>query len=291
MDFPRPSMSASELFGDLKDKLGFGGGRSDRRDDYYDDPYYDDYVDPEPAQGSYDSGYDPDTYGDPYDRLEYTTRSTGSSRPVGSRSGRFSSAQLVSSGDIRATTSAYGVSDVAAKPTMELPSVPHRTEAEERESVSKIAEDFSIPASSYTDFVSPYKHSSSASASSSAGLDSLFTPSASSSSAVSGSSGDASGVSTHSASLAREIVVLKPTSYEDVSSIAQSVRAGKIVVLYLRQTDPALSKRVLDFSFGVASALIAQVDCLAEKTFVVLQGKELTLEEKHNLAKQGVLKS
>lgn len=291
MDFPRPSMSASELFGDLKDKLGFGGGRSDRRDDYYDDPYYDDYADPEPAQGSYDSGYDPDTYGDPYDRLEYTTRSTGSSRPVGSRSSRFSSAQLVSSGDIRATTSAYGVSDVAAKPTMELPSVPHRTEAEERESVSKIAEDFSIPASSYTDFVSPYKQSSSASASSSAGLDSLFTPSASSSSSVSGLSDDANAGSAHGTSLAREIVVLKPTSYEDVSSIAQSVRAGKIVVLYLRQTDPALSKRVLDFSFGVASALAAQVDCLAEKTFVVLQGKELTLEEKHNLAKQGVLKS
>ena len=85
MDFPRPSMSASELFGDLKDKLGFGGGRSDRRDDYYDDPYYDDYADPEPAQGPYDSGYDPDTYGDPYDCLEYTTRSTGSSRPAGSR--------------------------------------------------------------------------------------------------------------------------------------------------------------------------------------------------------------
>ena len=169
--------------------------------------------------------------------------------------------------------------------------MPHRTEAEERESVSKIAEDFSIPASSYTDFVSPYKQSSSASASSSAGLDSLFTPSASSSSSVSGLSDDANAGSAHGTSFAREIVVLKPTSYEDVSSIAQSVRAGKIVVLYLRQTDPALSKRVLDFSFGVASALTAQVDCLAEKTFVVLQGKELTLEEKHNLAKQGVLKS
>ena len=293
MDFPRPSMSASELFGDLKDKLGFGGGRSDRRDDYYDDPYYDDYADPEPAQGSYDSGYDPDTYGDPYDRLEYTTRSTGSSRSAGSRSSRFSSAQLVSSGDIRATTSAYGVSDVAAKPTMELPSVSHRTEAEEKKSVSKIAEDFSIPASSYTDFVSPYKQSSSASASSSssAGLDSLFTPSAAPSGSVSGSSDGANVGSAHGTSLAREIVVLKPASYGDASSIAQSVRAGKIVVLYLRQTDPALSKRVLDFSFGVASALTAQVDCLAEKTFVVLQGKELTLEEKHNLAKQGVLKS
>lgn len=291
MDFPRPSMSASELFGDLKDKLGFGGGRSDRRDDYYDDPYYDDYADPEPAQGPYDSGYDPDTYGDPYDRLEYTTRSTGSSRSAGSRSSRFSSAQLVSSGDIRATTSAYGVSDVAAKPTMELPSVSHRTEAEEKKSVSKIAEDFSIPASSYTDFVSPYKQSSSASASSSAGLDSLFAPSAAPSGSVSGSSDGANVGSAHGTSLAREIVVLKPASYEDASSIAQSVRAGKIVVLYLRQTDPALSKRILDFSFGVASALTAQVDCLAEKTFVVLQGKELTLEEKHNLAKQGVLKS
>ena len=207
-------------------------------------------------------------------------------------SSRFSSAQLVSSGDIRATTSAYGVSGVAAKPTMELPSVSHRTEAEEKKSVSKIAEDFSIPASSYTDFVSPYKQSSSASASSSsAGLDSLFTPSAAPSGSVSGSSDGANVGSAHGTSLAREIVVLKPASYEDASSIAQSVRAGKIVVLYLRQTDPALSKRVLDFSFGVASALTAQVDCLAEKTFVVLQGKELTLEEKHNLAKQGVLKS
>ena len=207
---------------------------------------------------------------------------------------RIPTAQLVSSGDIRATTSAYGVSDVAAKPTMELPSVSHRTEAEEKKSVSKIAEDFSIPASSYTDFVSPYKQSSSASASSSsssAGLDSLFTPSAAPSGSVSGSSDGANVGSAHGTSLAREIVVLKPASYEDASSIAQSVRAGKIVVLYLRQTDPALSKRVLDFSFGVASALTAQVDCLAEKTFVVLQGKELTLEEKHNLAKQGVLKS
>ena len=283
MDFPRPSMSASELFGDLKDKLGFGGSRSDRRDDYYDDPYYDDYDDSAQAQGSYDAGYDPDTYGDPYDRLEYTTRSTGSSRSAGARSSRFSSPQLVSSGDIRATTSAYGVSEVAAKPTMELPSVAQKSDAKEKESVSKIAEDFSIPASTYSDFVSPYKHGSSSSSASSA----LFTPSTGSSAAA----GDSSHEAASSHSSAREITVLKPATYEDVSSVAQSVRAGKIVALHLRQTDPALSKRVLDFSFGVASALNAQVDCIAEKTFVILQGKELTLEEKHNLAKQGVLKS
>lgn len=290
MDFPRPSMSASELFGDLKDKLGFGGGRSDRRDDYYDDPYYDDYDDSASGSGTYDSGYDADTYGDPYDRLEYTTRSTGASRSLGSRSNRFSSPQLVSSGDIRSTTSAYGVADVSPKPQVKVPSV--TPAEEERDSVSKIAEDFSIPASSYTDFVSPYKHNTQvSSASKSAGLDSLFTPSTGSSSDTAASSSDAQGQAAHSTSSAREITVLKPASYEDVSSVAHSVRSGHIVVLSLRQTDPALSKRVLDFSFGVASALTAQVDCIAEKTFVILQGKELTLEEKHNLAKQGVLKA
>ncbi len=287
MDFPRPSMSASELFGDLKDKLGFGGGRSDRHDDYYDDPYYDDYDDSPSGQG-YDAGYDPDTYGDPYDRLEYTTRSTGSSRSASSRSGRYSVPQLVSSGDIRATTSAYGVSEVAAKPQLDVSNAARQ--AEEKESVSKIAEDFSIPASSYTDFVSPYKHTSSAGSSSAASTSSLSSASSFTSSTESSSAAAQEPATAHSTSTAREVTVLKPASYEDVSSVAQSVRAGHIVVLSLRQTDPALSKRVLDFSFGVASALTAQVDCIAEKTFVILQGRELTLEEKHKLAKQGVLK-
>lgn len=287
MDFPRPSMSASELFGDLKDKLGFGGGRSDRHDDYYDDPYYDDYDDSPSGQG-YDAGYDPDTYGDPYDRLEYTTRSTGSSRSASSRSGRYSVPQLVSSGDIRATTSAYGVSEVAAKPQLDVSNAARQ--AEEKESVSKIAEDFSIPASSYTDFVSPYKHTSSAGSSSAASTSSLSSASSFTSSTESSSAAAQESATAHSTSTAREVTVLKPASYEDVSSVAQSVRAGHIVVLSLRQTDPALSKRVLDFSFGVASALTAQVDCIAEKTFVILQGREITLEEKHKLAKQGVLK-
>ena len=287
MDFPRPSMSASELFGDLKDKLGFGGGRSDRHDDYYDDPYYDDYDDSPSGQG-YDAGYDPDTYGDPYDRLEYTTRSTGSSRSASSRSGRYSVPQLVSSGDIRATTSAYGVSEVAAKPQLDVSNAARQ--AEEKESVSKIAEDFSIPASSYTDFVSPYKHTSSAGSSSAASASSLSSASSFTSSTESSSAAAQEPATAHSTSTAREVTVLKPASYEDVSSVAQSVRAGHIVVLSLRQTDPALSKRVLDFSFGVASAITAQVDCIAEKTFVILQGRELTLEEKHKLAKQGVLK-
>ncbi len=286
MDFPRPSFAASDIIGDLKDRFHLGGGNSRRNDDaYYDDAYYDDYEEPA-ASGAYDDrGSDPV---DPYDRLEYTTRSTGAH----SRSSRrYGSANLVSSNDIRATTSAYGVYDAGA--TQALPSYTPSAAASDpaRPSSSEVAESLSTPASGYGDFVSPYKRSESASGSSisSPGLDSLFTPSTGSFAAA--SSEGVSSVAAAPKPSAREVVVLKPASYEDVSSVAQNVRAGHIVVLSLRSTDAALSMRVLDFAFGVASALNAKVECVAEKNFAIYQGKELTLEESHSLAKQGVTKA
>lgn len=90
-------------------------------------------------------------------------------------------------------------------------------------------------------------------------------------------------------SSSREITLLQPITYEDVATVARSVRAGNIVVLSLRSTDNALAKRILDFSFGVASALDVRVDCVADKTFVIVQGSDLSLEERHRLQKQGIL--
>lgn len=280
MDFPRPNVNASELIGDLKDRFGFGNNNRSRYDDYDDDPYYDDYG--EPADGYDDMAYEQESY-DPYDRLEYTTRSTGShARTSRSRFGR--SASLVSSKDIRATTSAYGVSDVAGShATRTMPAV--SASADETQEMDT----YSTPASGLTDFVSPYKRSSQGNAStSSPGLDSLFTPSTGSSTNDPYQAYE--GGTSFNSSSARQISVVRPTTYDDVSTVARSVRAGDIVVLDLKLTDAALSKRVLDFSFGVASALTAQVECVAEKTFVILQGRELSLEERHNLAKQGITK-
>lgn len=325
MDFPRPSVSPSTLIGDLKDRFGFGGGK--QQQNYDEEPYYDDYN---------EYGYNDDPYAvedgytsqaDPYDRLEYTTRSTAA-HPYRS-SGYASSPRLVSNDDIRATTSAYGVSTAATSPTAAFDSSAYSdTELRAGDSVrdsyaSSSADDieseqYDVPATAYTDFVSPYKDqtrqssfSSYASASSpnsstvassvsgasrSAGLDSLFTPStgqASSDSGVQGSSVSAMSASSVSASaasnLSREITLLQPIAYDDVASVARSVRLGNIVVLSLRSTDSALAKRVLDFSFGVASALDAKVDCVADKTFVIVQGRDLSLEERHRLQKQGIL--
>ncbi len=326
MDFPRPSVSPSNLIGDLKDRFGFGGGK--QQQNYDEEPYYDDYN---------EYGYNDDPYAvedgytsqaDPYDRLEYTTRSTAA-HPYRS-SGYASSPRLVSNDDIRATTSAYGVSTAATSPTAAFDSSAYSdTELRAGDSVrdsyaSSSADDieseqYDVPATAYTDFVSPYKDqtrqssfssyastsssanpstaaSSVAGASRSAGLDSLFAPStgqASSGSDVQGSGVSATSASSVSASaasnLSREITLLQPISYDDVASVARSVRLGNIVVLSLRSTDSALAKRVLDFSFGVASALDAKVDCVADKTFVIVQGRDLSLEERHRLQKQGIL--
>lgn len=306
MDFPRPSVSPSNLIGDLKDRFGFGGGNNRRQ--YDDDPYYDEYDEYAPDEGYYDDApaYQANTQADPYDRLEYTTRSApgqGSSR----RSSRITFPRLVSTDDIRATTSAYGVSDAVASSSSYAAGSSYSSSvgsSASRTTSSSIdagasTEQFDVPATSYGDFVSPYqghaRQSASTASHSSQGLDSLFTPSTSDSSATAGAASVASSAEVTSASSAtpastsREVVLLQPLTYEDVATVARSVRKGDIVVLSLRSTDAALSKRVLDFSFGVASALDARVDCVADKTFVILQGADLSLEERHRLQKQGIL--
>ena len=68
-----------------------------------------------------------------------------------------------------------------------------------------------------------------------------------------------------------------------------ALKAGDVVVLALRNTPDNLSKRILDFSFGVSSALDASVDCVADKVFVISRGAALTDAERMSLRGQGVL--
>lgn len=83
--------------------------------------------------------------------------------------------------------------------------------------------------------------------------------------------------------------MLKPASYAEVERIAKALKAGDVVVLALRNTPDNLSKRILDFSFGVSSALDASVDCVADKVFVISRGAALTDAERMSLRGQGVL--
>lgn len=71
--------------------------------------------------------------------------------------------------------------------------------------------------------------------------------------------------------------------------VAKQLKAGDAVVLALRNTPDNLAKRILDFSFGVASALDARVECIADKVFAVTRGPHLSEVERLALRNQGVL--
>ena len=90
---------------------------------------------------------------------------------------------------------------------------------------------------------------------------------------------------------ATHLEIIAPKIYADVEKIANATKIGKAVVLDVSNTKPALAKRILDFSFGVASALDQSVDKAADRVFVISKDADmLNDEERKYLEKKGVLK-
>lgn len=87
----------------------------------------------------------------------------------------------------------------------------------------------------------------------------------------------------------RNLSVIKPMAYNDVERVARIVRSGDVAVLVLKSTPDNLFNRVLDFAFGVASALDAQVDCIGTKVFAISTGAALSESEKTSLKGQGII--
>ena len=97
------------------------------------------------------------------------------------------------------------------------------------------------------------------------------------------------GTATGTHSPTRSVTIVKPASYGECEKVAKALKAGDAVVLALKETPDALAKRVLDFSFGVSSALDASVDCVADKVFVIARGAALSEAERASLRSQGIL--
>ena len=159
--------------------------------------------------------------------------------------------------------------------------------------------DATAPAPSSPAYVAAETAAREAEQSRSEGLESLFsstTPARDADSAPSASTRSSfdpyeaysgSGTTAHDPS--RSLTVLMPNAYGDVERIAKILKAGDAVVLSLRSTPDQLSKRVLDFSFGVASALDARVECIADKVFSITRDAALTDAERTALRGKGVL--
>lgn len=309
MDLPNPSRSAGNLVESIKDKLNLGSSRNADRDVYQEDEYeFDDYAYDEDyddyGEYGFDESYATSGYGDAYS--DYTTRDPYGSRPP----------RLVSLGDIQNTTSAYGVMTAGSASASSVPtssSVPgylsssadtrfaSRPASRSTSRVTVAADDVDVdytegfdvgrPDTSYRDFVSPYQRQDAEKtavmpSTGSSGLDGLFTPtdSAAQSSTTQIGSGNSIG-----GRFSRKIEIFEPKNFEEAVDIVAMLKAGSVVILNLKYVNANLSKRVLDFAFGVVAALEAQITYEAPQVFSITQAGKLTLVERDQLRLKHVL--
>ena len=309
MELPKFKSDGGMLDG-LKSKLGFSDAQQTRAaadDGYYDDGYDDDYADD--YGDEYGEGYDEfSEYGPDYDRTRTGTRydapdavTTRAPRTT-SRSSRADGGfpRLVSIDDVRAHTR---VPDSLNRDPLPARRVTSPSGTLLRRGGDRTVVDATAPAPSSPAYVAAETAAREAEQTRSEGLESLFSsttpargadpaPTATGASSARSSfdpyeAYSGSGTTAHDPS--RSLTVLMPNAYGDVERIAKILKAGDAVVLSLRSTPDQLSKRVLDFSFGVASALDARVECIADKVFSITRDAALTDAERTALRGKGVL--
>lgn len=304
MELPRIKKTERGMLDGLKSKLGFA--EADRGyDERYEDDYGDEYGDYGDL-GEYGPDYRDDlddgaaagSRYDPYAPVTTRPSRTGYS-PSPGHAASVTPPKLVSIDDVRARTQvpeSLGRDPLPPRRVTPPSAGMHRGE---RTMVDASTSDLSNTPNARAAAASQRERSES--------LNSLFSSTAAATGAP--SSADGAGVPKRAASASggfdpyeayagagspkhsptRSITVLKPASYGEVERIAKALKAGDAVVLALRNTPDSLAKRILDFSFGVSSALDASVDCVAEKVFVITRGAALSDAEKTNLRNQGVL--
>lgn len=244
------------VFGSIKEKLGLE--HQQPQQDTYDE--YDEYSEYDEYEENVDAYVDEDP--------GYSTRTTGRSRSFSS-----SLPHLVSRSDAEESTRSRSIPLTGS-------SYSSRN--------GRTMVDSSLPPSMTPEGTAAV---SAASNRRSEGLDSLFSPTSASS--TSGASSlpviGAASQSVSSVAGRRQLQVIRPASYEDAEQVTQALKRGEVAVLVLTGIDNALTHRLLDFSFGAASALGAGVECIADKTFVICCGDAFSEAERINLQTLGII--
>ncbi|MEG0620126.1 MAG: cell division protein SepF [Raoultibacter sp.] len=265
----------------IKSKLGLADETPRTTDEYYDD--YDENYEEDYGEAAEVSAYAGD--------YAYDNSSPVSTRAAGTKpQGRYDGSRphLVSYNDVRASTQ---VPDRLNRD----PLPPRRTSSAPSRAHQRPLDDYSA----YAPVGGAGAEGGAGSHARSAGYESLFGQSATAeasatfaASAATTASFDpyqayeGSGAPVYNPQ--RSLRVIKPVSYDEVQDVAKTLKAGDVVVLQLHNTPSQLSKRILDFAFGVSSALEASVDCVADKVFVITRGKEISPDERTKLRNQGV---
>lgn len=90
-------------------------------------------------------------------------------------------------------------------------------------------------------------------------------------------------------SAARSICMLTAHNYNDAEHIVDALKRGDITVLALNLVNDALSKRILDFCFGVCAVLGGHVDLIKPGVYLFYTGSALSQSEFSALRERGVL--
>ncbi len=264
------------MFGDIKSRLGFG--RKDDQEEFYDD--YEEFDDEDYGEYGYDESYTRTSSRSSYDRYDSVT-----TREPGMRSaGRSSMPRLVSIDDVRART------QVPSLPDDDAPAPSRRASGS---SSFRTMVDSSLPPQMTPEGTAAASAAASAAHQArSEGLNSLFepsTPAPAEDRAPARSSFAGTGTSSSRTTPSRTLKVVKPLAYNDAEAVSTALKLGNAVVLCLTGTPDALAKRILDFSFGVASALDANVECVGNKVFALTRVNELSEGERSYLRSQGLI--
>ncbi len=86
----------------------------------------------------------------------------------------------------------------------------------------------------------------------------------------------------------RKLQVIKPNKYDDAEAVTNVLKGGDAAILSFGGTDRDLMKRILDFSFGAASALDASVECIANGVFAICRSVPLDDNEREDLHNMGI---
>lgn len=257
-------MANGSLFGDIKSRIGKLGTKNDQvygdeYDDYDEYDEYDDYAD------DYDDEYD--RY---LDRNPVTTRDRGTRTDSGLP-------RLVSMDVARA--SAPGFNDGRSS------SASRTSRSSSVRSYGRTMVDSSLPSSMTAEGTAAAAVNANRRAE---GLDSLFSSQASRS--ISHSSSD---IIRNSMQLSmpgtRKLQVIKPTRYDDAEAVTNVLKANDVAIISFSGTDRDLMKRILDFSFGAASALDASVECVANGVFAICRSVGLDDSERADLKGMGIV--
>lgn len=256
-------MANGSLFGDIKSRFGIGG-RNDGADAYDDE--YDEYGEYD-EYSEYSDDYEEDY--DPYmDRNPVTTRGRGESGLP----------RLVSMGDARESArSSFSHRD-------SIGSSLGSSRSSSVRSYGRTMVDSSLPPSMTAEGTAAA--SAATNSKRAEGLDSLF--SGGSRSASRGTSDLIRNSMQLSMPGMRQLQVIKPTRYDDAESVTSVLKANDVAILCFADTDRDLMKRILDFSFGAASALDASVESIGGGVFAICRSVGLDDNERNDLKKMGI---